>query len=140
MGREVRMVPPDWEHPKDYRGNYVGLCPHEWADKDDPDYNPSDYMPEWDPSEATYYCMYETCSEGTPISPPCETQEELARWLADNGASSFGSDTATYDEWIRMIKGPGWSITCVITPGVGIESGVGAIAAQEENRNTSEDP
>lgn len=22
MGREVRRVPPDWEHPKDWRGNY----------------------------------------------------------------------------------------------------------------------
>ena len=25
MGREVRMVPADWQHPKDERGNYVPL-------------------------------------------------------------------------------------------------------------------
>lgn len=27
MGREVRMVPKDWEHPKDERGNFVPLFP-----------------------------------------------------------------------------------------------------------------
>jgi hypothetical protein len=25
MGREVRMVPPDWKHPKDDRGHYIPL-------------------------------------------------------------------------------------------------------------------
>lgn len=25
MGREVRMVPANWEHPKDHKGNYVPL-------------------------------------------------------------------------------------------------------------------
>ena len=40
--------------------------------------------------ERTHYQMYETCTEGTPISPVMETPENLARWLADNGASAFG--------------------------------------------------
>ena len=41
--------------------------------------------------------IYETCSEGSPISPAFETPEELARWLTDN---SFGSMTATYEQWL----------------------------------------
>lgn len=47
--------------------------------------------------------MWETTSEGSPISPVCDSPEELARWLADNSASAFGERTATYDEWLAMI-------------------------------------
>jgi len=48
--------------------------------------------------------MYETCTEGTPISPAFATPEELARWLADNEASAFGGMTASYEGWLRTIK------------------------------------
>lgn len=58
--------------------------------------------------------MYENTSEGTPISPAFETPEELAHWLADNGASAFGSETASYESWLRICRGgfaPGMIIT-----------------------------
>jgi len=32
------------------------------------------------------------------------TPKELARWLEDNNASSFGSSTTTYDEWLKFIE------------------------------------
>ena len=48
-----------------------------------------DYMPDWPEAERTHYQMYETTTEGTPISPVMETPEALARWLADNNASAF---------------------------------------------------
>jgi hypothetical protein len=63
-----------------------------------------DYMPEWAPGEATQLMMYETTTEGTPISPAFDTPEELARWLADNGASAFGSSTASYEEWLSTCQ------------------------------------
>jgi hypothetical protein len=81
-----------------------------------------DYMPEWTPEEATHFQMYETCSEGTPISPVMETPEALALWLAANGASSFGSSTATYDQWLATIKA-GWAPSAIISNGV-FRSGV----------------
>ena len=31
MGREVRMVPADWRHPKDARGNYMPLLGGPWS-------------------------------------------------------------------------------------------------------------
>lgn len=31
MGREVRMVPPDWEHPRDARGSYIPLFGRSYA-------------------------------------------------------------------------------------------------------------
>lgn len=78
--------------------------------------NQEDYMPEWPDEERTHYQMYETCSEGTPLSEPMETPEELARWLADTGASSFGSMTATYEQWLATCQGA-WAPSAVMVGG-----------------------
>lgn len=93
---------------------YNGECP-----------KAEDYMPEFPEGTATYYQMYETCSEGTPISPPMKTKEELAHWLEDNGASAFGNQTATYEEWLCTIK-RGGCCSFFITSKDGIISGVSA--------------
>lgn len=86
------------------------------------------YMPEWAPGEATLFCMYETTSEGTPISPCFETPEQLARWLADNKASAFGDITATYDQWLAMIKRGSSAASMAITDDGQMISGVEAIS------------
>jgi hypothetical protein len=91
---------------------------------------PADYMPVFAEGTATGWCMYETTSEGTPISPVLETPEALARWLADTGASSFGRDTATYDQWLRTIQA-GWAPSAVVT-GNRFQSGVEFVAATAE--------
>lgn len=60
----------------------------------------------WKPTEPPVgegYQMWETTSEGSPISPVFASPEELARWLADNKASWFGDATATYDQWMSLI-------------------------------------
>lgn len=75
-----------------------------------------EYMPEWSDGVATMLVMYEDTSEGTPISPAFETPEELARWLADNGASAFGGMTATYEQWLATCKA-GWAISAVMIGG-----------------------
>ena len=122
MGRVVRKVRKDWEHPKDESGDYKPLLDGyinqasefmEMAKKDGlqeaveymgcPDKN--DYMPDWDNAVRTHLMMYEDTTEGTPISPAFETPEELARWLTDNGASAFGSSAASYDGWLRVANG-----------------------------------
>ena len=43
------------------------------------------YRPKWSAKEATCYQIYETVSEGTPISPVFETLDELVAWLVDRG-------------------------------------------------------
>ena len=166
MGREVRMVPPDWEHPKkdnvrDRRGgNYKPLFgrsyakeAREWLDNviawengTDPDAaehkaahpywwewdggspDPEDYMPDWPAEQRTHLQMYEDTTEGTPISPVFATPEELAHWLADNGASSFGDMTATYEQWLSTCK-RGYAPCAIIQGGV-ITSGVASMAAE----------
>jgi hypothetical protein len=65
----------------------------------------ADYMPTWPEAQRTHYQMYETCSEGTPISPVLESPEAVARWCADNGASAFGGMTAPYEWWLKVCVG-----------------------------------
>jgi hypothetical protein len=108
---------PSYAEDSDKAGSYA-----EWAG-DRPD--PSDYMPNWPEAERTHYMMYETTSEGSPISPAFATPEELAKWLADNGASSFGASTASYESWLRVCKG-GWAPSAVVDAH-GIRSGVEAL-------------
>ena len=86
--------------------------------------SPDEYMPVFVEEDCTHIMMYETCTEGTPISPSFKTPEELARWLTDNGASSFGHCTATYEQWLATAK-CGYAVSAVMTSGV-IMSGVEA--------------
>jgi len=93
MGREVRRVPADWQHPKNSKGRHTPLYDdyrtnvEEFAEKvlkdgveeanEYFDGGPlrDDYMPDWPKDKCTHYQMYETCSEGTPISPVMETPD-----------------------------------------------------------------
>lgn len=168
MGREVRKVPADWQHPKRegfysdgsprYEALFDGADFEEraaewdadaaaWARGEFPSYaceesrklsyeewngsrpNPDDYMPNWPESERTHYMMYETTSEGSPISPAFDTPEKLARWLADNGASAFGSSTASYESWLRVCNG-GFAPSAVVVGGV-MQSGVEALTDKD---------
>lgn len=111
MGREIRRVPPNWQHPRNEQGRYQPMYDEtfdnaldewvknyhlwkkgshpdqqeypywEWAGKPpDPDY----YRPEFD-QEPTYYQVYETISEGVPVTPPFATKEELVNYLVKYG-------------------------------------------------------
>lgn len=127
------MVPPTWEHPKRNNGKFIPLldipfeeCVELWrkeGDANEPMPKRENSMPTWDKSECTHLQMYETCSEGTPISPVMDTPENLARWLSDNKASACGSMTATYEEWLAMIN-VGWALTMMFSSATGLQSGV----------------
>lgn len=85
---------------------------------------------EWkeeEPPTGDGWQMWETTSEGSPISPVFASPEELSRWLADTGASSFGGMTATYEQWLGMCRA-GWAPSAIAAPGLGFVSGVEAVA------------
>lgn len=84
-----------------------------------------DYMPYWPEHMCTYLVMYETTSEGTPISPGFKTPEALADWLFRSRASAFGDMTATYEQWLATIK-QGFAPSAVFSPSRGLQSGVAA--------------
>lgn len=125
MGREIRRVPPNWEHPRytadnarDRRaiGQYISMydqdydsAAREWMDefqlwlrgehdgqtkyKTETKYfwdyhgGPPDegsYRPAFT-EEPTWYQVYETVSEGTPVTPPFATTAELVDYLVSVG-------------------------------------------------------
>jgi hypothetical protein len=155
MGREIRRVPPNWEHPRrdchhepwnggcDEAKKHGGKCYQplydsdaetawkEWLEeftawcngglaeciKDNPGYvysldEPYRTFCEWhgeppDPKyyhrpfaegEATWFQVYQTVSEGSPVTPPFSTKEELVDYLVANG-----------DEWDQSRGKGGWS-------------------------------
>ncbi len=129
MSREMRKVPKDWVHPVKTNGRHKALfdgagyerlvaawdkerakypdkSEDEFDSWDGPRPDAEDYMlvgvP---PEERTHYQMYQTTSEGTPISPIMESPEELARWCADEGLNAFGGMTEGYEWWLRVCKG-----------------------------------
>jgi hypothetical protein len=66
--------------------------------------DPRYYRPEWRDEDATWYQVYETVTEGTPISPPFSTQEELIEWLCTHqGFSGFGLQRREAAE--RIVRG-----------------------------------
>jgi len=59
----------------------------------------------WQPTEPPTgegYQMWESVSEGSPISPVLTTPESLALWLSERTDESFST-------WMRFILGPGWA-------------------------------
>ena len=84
-----------------------------------------------DPPEGEGYQLWSTISEGTPMSPVFATPEELATWLVDNGASSFGRNTASYDQWLKFIRGPGWAPTMIADKN-GLHGGVEFAASRSD--------
>lgn len=79
-----------------------------------------------DPPSGEGWQMWETTSEGSPMSPVFASSEELANWLTTTGASAFAGRTATYDEWLGMIVGTGHSIASMVLTENGFETGVAA--------------
>ena len=81
----------------------------------------------WEPFEPPTgegYQLWETVTEGSPISPVFETPEELAQYMCEN---PWGADEGTsYEKWLAFIKGPGWAPRLLVGP-AGIQSGVEAV-------------
>lgn len=156
MGREVRRVPPNWpskvDHPMhDQRfdeafaewlqdfdriraGNlsdierecYTSDCPlAEWL----LDYgalpDPAYYRP-WTDEEATWFQVWETVSEGTPVTPAFSTKEELVDYLVKHGDfwEERGFSRATAE---KFVMDTGWAPSAIITSGGRIASGISAL-------------
>lgn len=110
---ELAGLPEDWQTCKHCDG--TGIDPEKL-----------DAYESWEPTEppeGDWYQVWETTSEGSPISPAFKTPEELAEWLEANKASSFADQTCSYDQWLDFIRGPAWAPSCIID-GSGLHSGV----------------
>lgn len=110
---QVAGLPEDWGECKDCDGGGVARESMEAYEA-------------WRPTEPPVgegYQIWETVSEGSPISPVFKTPEELARHMA---GTKWGADNGTsYETWLAFINGPGWALSCVMDE-KGIRTGVEA--------------
>lgn len=147
MGREIRQVPTGWEHPRNESGRYRPLYDETyedaaakwvesfiaWENGAHPDRAKTEtrWFWEWEggPPDEEYYRpaftatadhfqIYETVSEGTPVSPVFATREELADWLVEQGTSREGSDA---------FAAGGWAPSGIFVPGRGFLSNYEAL-------------
>lgn len=64
---------------------------------------------EWiDPPTGEWWQLWETVSEGSPVSPAFATPEELADWLTDNHDLP-GGGSMTRDRWLHFLTEQGWA-------------------------------
>lgn len=62
--------------------------------------------------------LWQTVSEGGPVSPVFATPEELARWMvANRGALNPGDRSISYDAALKWVTGPGWAISGALRDG-----------------------
>jgi len=134
MGRELRRVPADWKHPRSPSGEYFPLhdfsyrtAVNEWTeevtrwradhplgtDAEQDDWvgkapNPIYYRPYWPEESRTHFQVYETVSEGTPISPPLPSKEAVVEWLVTHPDVNWGEITR---EQAEMFVKNGYAIT-----------------------------
>jgi len=69
----------------------------------------------WEPTqppEGPGWQLWQTVSEGGPVSPVCQTAEELTEWMIADGYDPAGAKA--------FVHGPGWCTSMVAIPGKGI--------------------
>jgi hypothetical protein len=72
----------------------------------------------WTPEEATAYQVYETVSEGTPVSPVFATEDEMRQWLIQQGHSEYAVGEFLKHQWApSMVMQEGRGVS-----GIGIDS------------------
>lgn len=152
MGREIRRVPPTWEHPQttvlgktgyqplfdqdydsaaatwlrrllDWEANTDGVRTEAQAsrfctsryfwDWDGPPPDKKYYRPAWTPEEATAFQMYETVSEGTPVTPVFATKQALVEYLVVHGTFWDNGQGWNRDAAERMVH-DGWAPSLIL--------------------------
>lgn len=133
MGRELKRVPLDFDYPLNkvwygYFMNTITTCHstnHEYCEQCKrmaeikgvkitsygcPDFE--DYFKEINEKlkelcevpKGEGYQLWETTSEGSPVSPVFDTLEKLCEWCEEN-ATTFASFRVSKEEWMQMLDG-----------------------------------
>ena len=103
---EAREIPAGWQHPKDEHGIYIPLLPFGYR-LDDDERAPADHMMP-PPLGDIEIVAYESCSEGTPISPAFPNTSDgklgLCNWCAAN-EKLLGKQPVDGEAWAAILFG-----------------------------------
>lgn len=77
--------------------------------------------------------VWETVSEGSPITPVFSTPEALARWCANDDNDKSVTRGLSYERWLKFITGPGWAPS-MISFGGQVMSGVEGVIQENDER------
>lgn len=98
--RELKRVPLDFDWP--LHEDWKGYIP--------PSYTDDEAIEKWceggeggryDPPVGEGYQLWQSVTEGSPISPVFSSAEKLADWCEDN-ATIFSDETCTKERWLEM--------------------------------------
>jgi len=109
--------------------HYCPACGGNGSVWDSPEYKK--LAEEWtdeEPPVGDAYQIWETVSEGSPISPPFLNPKKLAEWMVRNDTSI--TKNTTVNQWVSFINGPGWAPSAVGSANGGFVSGVEAVTSQ----------
>lgn len=107
-GREVRIFPKGWQHPRNDHGQHTPLLPADYVFDDGQDR--VSVMPDARnlPPPETEIAAYEAVSEGTPISPSFPNTPEgrlaLVNYCAEH-ETTFGDHRADAEAWAAILFG-----------------------------------
>ena len=89
-----------------------------------------------EPPEGEGYQLWETVSEGSPISPVFATAEELAEWIVTSPDYKWRKNDKgiTREQWLKFIIGPGWCPSLIMVDGR-VMTGVEAWSSGTEKIN-----
>ena len=110
-GREVRIIPKGWQHPRNGRGRCAPLLPANYAFDDEAhEAGCVARMPDTSGlcADETEIAAYETVSEGTPISPVFPNTPEGRLALVNDcaeHATAFGDHRADPEAWAAVLFG-----------------------------------
>lgn len=124
VSREIRRTPVGWWPPQDPDGTPQPQHDRSLADEQarrdaDPGSYTSAirepyYRPAWTDAERNGYQLYETVTEGTPLTPSFETPAQLINWLVTIGD---GRVVLTRPQAEAIVR-EGWVPTGIVLGGV----------------------
>jgi hypothetical protein len=81
-----------------------------------------------EPPEGEGWQLWETTSEGSPISPVFAEAESLAQWMSENPCGFAGS-AISLDAARSFVNGPGWAPSMMASVATGVVDGITFVAS-----------
>lgn len=91
--------------------------------------NPRRHRPAWRDRDRTHFQLYETVSEGAPLTPPMPNTDMLVHWCASQSDEVWvGTSNMTREDWERFFARGGYAPSGIYSADRGYRSGIEAMS------------